>query len=364
MTTLLITEPAQLQEHCARWALQPWLAIDTEFVRVDTYHARPCLVQVGDGSTSACIDLIALGDLSPLMNLLHLPGVIKVLHSAGQDYEIFVQVSGDGPRPLFDTQIAATLLGFGDQIGYAGLIESLLGIAVDKSLSRTDWTRRPLREVELAYAAADVQHLAAVYPGLRQRLVDAGRLAWLEEDCARMAHPQQYRSNPAQAWQRLKGIARLPAGEQVVAAALAHWREEEAIARNRPRKWIIEDDAIYRIAQRRPQNLAQMEALKVLPPKTLDRHGAALLQVVARAVAEPVLALAVDEALDAAQKQTLQALQDELRRIAGELKLPPSFVAPRAALLALTLRRTTPEMPLMQGWRWAVAGERLRAMVG
>jgi ribonuclease D len=364
MTTLLITDAAALEQHCARWREKPWIAVDTEFVRVDTYYARPCLAQVSDGAQSVCIDLIALSQqLAPFFAVLHAPGVVKVLHSAGQDNEIFSQIAGDCPRPLFDTQVAATLLGIGDQIGYAPLIENLLGIAVDKSLSRTDWTRRPLAAAELAYAAADVEHLATVYPGLRQRLVDTGRLAWLEEDCARLADPAQYRADPAEAWQRLRGLARLPPREQALAAQLAAWRETEAQQRDRPRKWILEDDAIYRMAQRRPSNFAQLQALQVLPPKTLDRHGKALLEVIAAAPSASA-PLATDDSLSSEQKQRLQALQDQARKIAEELKVPVSYLAPRAALLALLLKADgAADLPLLRGWRLAAAGERLKQML-
>lgn len=359
MPTPFIDTPEPLAKRVQGWTARDWLAVDTEFVRIDTYHARLCLIQVGDGESSVCIDPLAIKDLRPLLDLLAQPQTTKVLHSASQDYEIFVQLTGQAPAPLFDTQIAATLLGYGDQIGYAGLIEKLCGVTVDKSLSRTDWARRPLREPELAYAAADVEHLAAIYPRLRQELEQAGRLAWLEEDCARLCDPARYRTPPEQAWQRLKGLARLPAREQQIAAALVAWRETEAQTRNRPRKWIVDDEPLYRLAERKPRTLEQLEALRVLPPKTLERHGEKLLALVAQGLAAPETLLAVDDQLTPEQKQKLKTLQARLGEIAEQLKLPATFIAPRADLLALLLRGPQANVSLLQGWRREVAGEAL-----
>jgi ribonuclease D len=359
MPTPFINTPAPLASLAQGWAGREWLAIDTEFVRVDTYHARLCLIQVGDGTDSVCIDPLAIKDLSPLLEVLAQPRITKVLHSASQDYEIFVQLTGAAPAPLFDSQIAATLLGYGDQIGYAGLIDKLCGVTLDKSLSRTDWARRPLSEAELAYAAADVKYLAEIYPRLREELAQADRLAWLEEDCARLCDPLRYRTAPEDAWQRLKGLARLPAREQQIAAALAAWRETEAQARNRPRKWILDDDPVYRLAERKPQTLAQLEALKVLPPKTLERHGERLLALVAQGLAAPAELLATDEQLSPEQKARLKALQARLADIATGLKLPPTYIAPRADMLALLLEGDRGQVPLLQGWRRQVAGEEL-----
>lgn len=356
MSTPLIATPEDLHAAVARWAQAPWLTVDTEFVRVDTYHARLCLIQIGDGREAACVDTLALSDLTPLLDLLESPHSIKVFHAPGQDLEILVRLRGRGPQPLFDTQIAATLLGIGDQIGYAGLIEKRLGIVVDKSLSRTDWARRPLREAELAYAAADVSHLATIYPVMQEELIACGRLAWLAEDCARQVEPAQYATHPEDAWQRLKGLARLSPRAQVVAAALCAWRETEAQARDRPRKWIVEDDAIYRLAERRPQSLAELETLAVLPPRTLERHGEALLEAVAQGCAAPERWLARDDEFDPAQKERLKALQLRVQARAAELNLPASFLAPRAELVALVRSGAAADVQVLRGWRREVCG--------
>lgn len=358
MSFTLVNDADTLRHWCNLWATRPWLAVDTEFIRVDTYQAQLCLVQIGDGERSVCIDTLAIPDLNPLWDVLHQPQIIKVLHSASQDYEIFVELTGRCPAPLFDSQTAATLLGIGDQIGYAGLIEKTLGIAVDKSLSRTNWARRPLTDAELEYAAADVTHLATLYPQLQQQLTERGRLGWLAEDCKRACNPDLYVTHPQDAWQRLKGLARMAPLAQHTAAALAGWRETVARERNRPRRWILEDDAVYRLAERRPQDLAQLRDLNVLPPKTLERHGEALLAVI-RSVTPATQPL--DAELDGAQKARLQALQARIKQAAEQLQLPPGYLAPRADLIELLLKGASARIPLLQGWRREQIGAALLA---
>lgn len=361
----LVTTPEALAEHVERWQQRPWLALDTEFLREDTYHPILCLVQVGDGRQEVCIDALALpgAGLKPLWDLLAQPSITKIVHAASQDMEIFVRL-GTGPvAPLFDTQVAAALLGHGDQLGYAGLIEKLRGIKLDKSLTRTNWSRRPLSAAELAYAAADVEHLADVHEELREALRAAGRLSWMEEDCARLADAERYSNPPADAWRRLKGLVRLAPDMQPVAVALAAWREQLAQERDRPRKWILDDEALYRIAERRPRTVGELQALQVLPPKTLEKHGEALAELVRAAEGGPVPAAAQELPLDEAGKARMKRLQDALRVIAERLNLPASMLAPRADLEALVRYGAAAEAGVLSGWRREVAGEALLKLV-
>ncbi len=359
MSHALITDSDSLPRLCERWQQSRFLAVDTEFVRVDTYYPKLCLIQVRDEQQTALIDPLALPDLTPVLDVLYEPGRIKVFHAPGQDLEILARLRSTCPAPLFDTQIAATLLGLGDQIGYAGLIERRLGIVLDKSLSRTDWSRRPLRDAELAYAAADVDHLAEIYPELEHILAERGRLSWLAEDCARLCEPDQYVTHAEDAWKRLKGLARLSVREQMVAVALATWREQQAQTRDRPRKWILDDDPLYRIAQRQPQTLEQLEQLRVLPPKTLGRFGSALCDIVAQALTGPEREYARDEEPDAAQKALLKKLQARIQGIAAELELPASFLAPRAELMRLVRDGADADANVLRGWRRDVCADAL-----
>jgi ribonuclease D len=353
----LIATADGLAEQLARWTDAPWLAVDTEFVREETYFAQLCLVQLSDGVTHVCVDALAL-DLMPLFAFLMRPQALKLLHSAGQDLELFVQRGGDCPRPLFDTQVAAALLGHGEQLGYAALVERRLGIAVDKSLARTDWSKRPLSDAQLAYAADDVRHLAALYPAMRDELVRRGRLAWLDAECARMTDARRYQPDAAGAWRSVKGLGRLPPPAQHLAARLASWREEEALRRDRPRRWIIDDIAICQMALRRPQTLAALAEIEGVSAKLVQRAGEALLALINEAVpdAPPLVAEQRDTP---AQKAQIQSLLDLLRIRAQKEEVAPTLIATRSDIERLVREGPAASIPLLSGWRRELLGEEL-----
>lgn len=359
-TTHWIDTPDALDQAIACWQGRDWLTVDTEFLRIDTYRPKLCLVQVGDGRDAWVIDCIAIADLTRLFARLNERSTTKVFHAASQDLEIFAQLTGQCPAPIFDTQLAAALLGKGDQLGYAGLIDKELGIVIDKSLSRTDWSRRPLTGPEIAYAAADVTHLATIYPTLLAGLRAAGREAWLQEDAQRAADPTSYNTQPGDAWQRLKGLARLDVPAQRAAARIAAWRESEAIAKNRPRGWIIDDELLYRLAERRPGSKAQLAELG-LPPKTFERHAEALLDAIAASASDPQTVLARDERLNPTQKATLARLREVVQATATALGLPPGLLAPRADLDALLYDGAAAKARALTGWRQDVIGKALLA---
>lgn len=363
MPTQLVDTQAALTEFLQRWNGAPFLALDTEFIREQTYHPQLCLVQVGDGRDAACLDPLAGVDLRPVLARLADPATTYVFHAAGQDLEIFVRLSGRCPAPLFDTQIAAALLGYGEQLGYAALIEKLIGVRLDKSLSRTNWARRPLTPAELAYAGDDVRHLADVYPRLLGELEARGRLAWLREDCEAMTDPARYRPSPETEWKRLKGLVRMDAPAQHVAARLAAWREVIAEQRDRPRRWILPDEAIYLLAERRPQTLRQLGDLQALPPKSLERHGETLLELIAQGAGTDAPPLAIEARADEAEKARLKRLLERARAIATELGIPSSLLAPRADIEMLAAMGARAPVALLRGWRREVAGDELVRML-
>jgi ribonuclease D len=355
----LITTADALAGQLERWTDRPWLAVDTEFVREETYFAQLCLVQLSDGVTHVCVDALAL-DLAPLFAFLHRPQALKLLHSAGQDLELFVQRGGDCPRPLFDTQVAAALLGHGEQLGYAALVERRLGLKVDKSLSRTDWSKRPLPDAALAYAADDVRHLAALYPALREELERRGRLAWLEAECARLTERARYQPDPPNAWRGVKGLGRLPAPAQHRAARFAQWREEEALRRNRPRRWILDDLAVCQIALRAPQSLAALAEIEGVSAKLVQRAGESLLALANEPV--PDLPPLVSDARDTpAQKALIQSLLDLLRDRAQKEEIAPTLIATRSDIERLVREGPGAPIPLLSGWRRELLGEELLA---
>jgi len=353
----LISTPDALAAQLEAWAAAPWLAVDTEFVREETYYAQLCLVQLSDGAAHVCVDALAL-DPAPLLAVLMRPQPLKVLHSAGQDLELFVQRGGGCPAPLFDTQVAAALLGHGEQLGYAALVERRLGAKVDKSLTRTDWSKRPLSDAQLAYAADDVRHLAGLYPALRAELAARGRLGWLEAECVRLADAARYRPDPASAWRGVKGLGRLPPAAQHLAARLAAWREEEAVRRNRPRRWILDDAAVCQMAQRKPGSLAALAEIEGVSARLVQRAGEALLALVnAPAPDAPPL---VPEARDTpAQKALIQSLLDLLRNRAQAEQVAPALIATRGDIERLVREGPAAAIPLLSGWRRELLGEEL-----
>lgn len=356
----LISAVDDLHDRLAYWRRQPWLTVDTEFVREDTYHAQLSLIQIGTADGADCIDVLAFADLQALAQLLLDPRIVKVLHSPSQDLEIFVQRLGGCPAPLFDSQLAATLLGIADQPGYASLIHGLLGVSIDKRLARTPWLRRPLSAEELAYAEADVSYLAEVYPLLEQRLQAAGRLDWLREDCARICDAERYRPRPELEWQRIKAIVRLDHAAQYVLAELAAWREREAEARDRPRKWIVSDELLCTLAERQPGSELQLQGLQLLSEKQLGRYTPAVLDAVAQGLeraarhAEP---LVQDLRDDPTFKARLQRLQQQVKAVAEANGLPPGLLAPRADLEAIVRLGPAAGVPCLDGWRRALLGQ-------
>src|ERR687889_265101 len=250
----LITKSEDLVPLVERLSKQPFIAVDTEFMRENTYWPDLCLIQIASPEEAAAIDPKADIDLKPLLDLLvENRDVLKVFHAGGQDLEIIHNMTGKTPVPLFDTQIAAMALGHGEQVGYSNLIESLLGHSLDKGARFTDWSRRPLDKRQLDYAIADVTHLAAVFPRMVEKLRRTGRGAWLDEEMERLADSSSFAFPPEDAWKRLKLPSRNP---QVLGRlkALAAWRETEARSKNIPRGRIVKDDTLGELASHPPKS--------------------------------------------------------------------------------------------------------------
>jgi len=262
-----LTEFVNNIRHCE------WIVIDTEFIREKTYYPQLCLIQIAAGEHLACIDPIALNDLSELYAVFNDPNVTKVFHAAQQDLEILYFGSGEVPSPIFDTQPAASILGIGEQIGYAGLVEKLLGISLAKAESRTDWSRRPLSKAQLEYAIDDVRYLQQLYPIVTAKLEKGGRLDWLKRDFERLTDPQTYDLNARTRWKKVKGLQHLKSQQLSILRELAAWREEEASERNRPRRWIIGDEVLVDLARIQPDNLDGIKAIRGVSPDQAKRYA-------------------------------------------------------------------------------------------
>jgi ribonuclease D len=377
MPESIVTDAAALRALCLRLAPAPWIALDTEFMRVNTYRARLCLIQLATPDEIACVDPLALGDIGPLLDLLYRPTIVKVLHAARQDLEVLADLcrtgtyqcrgrqdvesdNGAPPRPLFDTQIAAALTGDDDQIGYAGLVEKIAGHKLDKIEARTDWAARPLSAAQLRYAADDVRYLRDVYTALAARLHDLGRSDWLHEECAALTDPALYRNDPELAWRRLGAGAMLAPAQQTVLVALAAWREREAERRDLPRGWVVPDVALVELARRAPQTLAVLAEIAELKPAMIRRDGETLLQRIAEARALPVQRYwDPPERLDATQMALIKRLSALVQDKARETGISATLVAPRRELTRLV--RGERELALLRGWRREFVGAQLLA---
>lgn len=239
-----------------------WLAIDTEFLREKTYFAKLCLIQIEADGHRACIDPLAIDDMSAFAELMHNQSITKVLHAAHQDLEIILELTGKVPAPIFDTQVAASVLGIGDQMGYARLVESMLGVSLAKTQSRTDWSKRPLRDAQLEYAIDDVRYLAQIYPMMVDQLNSQNRMSWLDKDFAKAIDSDTYAAHANDRWKKVKGLQVLKRPQLAVLRELAAWREEKAEKSNRPRKWVLSDDILIDMARQQPSSSSAIKEIR------------------------------------------------------------------------------------------------------
>lgn len=261
----VITTQSELEDFCSAAGSRPFVCVDTEFMRESTFYSILCLVQLATDKAEAIVDPLAKGlDLKPLIKLLMNNSVMKVMHAARQDMEIFYQICGDVPAPLFDTQVAAMALGFGESVGYNALVKGRLNINLDKGARFTDWARRPLSTKQLHYALGDVTHLRDLYPGIVAELNQRGRLEWVEEEMKGQLDPTLYTFDSETAWERLR--IRNPKRDYLaVLKGAAAWREDEAKARNIPRRRVMKDDALYDLALNRPKDKEALGRLRGIP---------------------------------------------------------------------------------------------------
>ncbi len=360
---LYIDTESQLSELCTQLAGSKWLTLDTEFVREKTYYSKLCLIQISDSKHIACIDPLAIKDLTPLFDLLYNPAITKVWHACSQDLEIFAHLRGEIPAPLFDTQLAASLLGHGNQISYAALVKELCGVELDKSHSRTDWSRRPLSDAQLTYAKDDVRYLCDVYEKLRKELGNSGRGEWLDEDFAVLTDAQHYLVDMQYVWQTVKGLDVLQGAQLAVLQALAIWREKRAQKSDKPRRWLMADDVLLALAQVNPEETNSLSNAG-LSDKALERYGSELLIMIREALTTPEEQWPVYTRRDrptSEEKQLGKDLMNAVKKAATEYDIDPALLATRKTLNALMMGQR--DLPVLQGWRKSIIGETLLAML-
>ncbi len=349
-----------LARFCAALGEARCCAIDTEFIRESTYYAELALIQVGSGDRFACIDPLAITDFEPFAELLVKPDLVKVFHSSSQDLEILYQKFAAVPSPVFDTQLAAAVLGYNHQISYADLVQQLCGVMLEKKHTRANWKRRPLSEDELDYAMDDVRYLLSIYEQLHEQLQASRRASWLERDLRDLTDPEKYRVDMEQLWKRLKGVQKLKGEKLQIASDLCRWREQQAQSRNRPRRWILKDDTIIEIARHKPDNIEALSRIRELGDKTIQRHGDNLLRIVTRAQTVDAQQWPRLDKVESLSKQQL-ALGDCLmalcRVIAEQNQIALATLVTRKDIDNLILNHKSSR--LTQGWRFSMAGEKL-----
>jgi ribonuclease D len=354
-----ITTNDALAEFCARVARSPFLAVDTEFMRETTYWPKLCLIQAATPTDEAIIDPLAEGlDLTPFLDILRDPAVVKVFHAARQDTEIFVKL-GAMPKPMFDTQVAAMAAGFGDQVSYDSIVRQMLKIDLDKGSRFTDWSRRPLSEAQLTYAIGDVTHLAALYPKLRDRLSREGRLDWVTTEMEDLVDPALYDTTPENAWKRLKP-KKYSAKYLAAFRTTAVWRERAAQERDQPRGRILKDDAIDEIAAQSPTDVEAFNRLRSVPKGFGgSRLGLDLIDELKRVLADPE---AHAPRLDRpAHNQPAPASVVELLKVLLKAKSDNAGVASKLIATVADLEKIAlsdnASVEALTGWRRQLFGE-------
>ncbi len=364
MTVRYIDTEAELSLLCDILVKSDWIALDTEFIREKTYRPQLCLIQVATEDVIACVDPIALENIDPLLDILYRDDITIVLHAASQDLEIFHLLRDALPTPIFDTQLAATVLGYGEQIGYANLVKQCLDISLDKAHSRTDWARRPLSEGQINYAADDVRYLRQVYHQLVQELADKGRTHWLKEEFTRLTNPATYRPDPSNIWRKLRGGGRLKGVQLAILQTLCEWREHRAIDSDRPRRWILKDDILLDLARIQPDSPDQLKQIRGLEEGAIKRHGDTWLGLIKKVQASPQDSWPVlkkSQILSSEQEATSDILMGLLRKYSAEHNISPAAIATRKEIDKLVIGEQN--IPLLQGWRKDIIGSKLKAFL-
>jgi ribonuclease D len=356
----LITRNEELADACSRLATAPYVAVDTEFMREQTFWPKLCLVQIAANGTEVLIDSQAPGlDLKPLFDLMVNEKVLKVFHSARQDIEIVHHLASVIPHPIFDTQVAAMVCGFGEAVSYSMLVKRLLNRNLDKTSRFTDWSRRPLSERQLTYALGDVTYLRDLYPKLKAQLDKSERASWLNEEMAVLTDPATYELHPEQAWRRLKMRIKTPKALAVL-MELAAWREREAQTQDVPRARILKDEALYDIASQTPRTQEDLGSLRTLHNGfARSMRGRAVLEAVARGLErdpKTIPPIERGEPMPPEAQAVVDLLRVLLKARAGSHGVAPKLIATSDELEEIA-RSDDTDVPVLRGWRRKLFGD-------
>ena len=356
----LITRTDELAEACAKLSTAPFVAVDTEFMREQTFWPRLCLIQIAANGTEALINSLSPElDLAPFFALMVNERVLKVFHSARQDIEIVHHLAGVIPHPIFDSQVAAMVCGFGEAVSYSMLVKRLLNRNLDKTSRFTDWSRRPLSDRQLTYALGDVTYLRDLYPKLRAQLDQSERASWLNEEMAVLTDPATYEVHPEKAWRRLKMRIKTPKALAVL-MELAAWREREAQTQDVPRARILKDEALYDIASQAPRTIEDLGSLRTLHNGfARSNRGRAVLEAVGKGLErdpDTIPPIERGEPMPPEAQAVVDLLRVLLKATAGRHGVATKLIATSDELEEIA-RSGEPDVPVLRGWRRKLFGE-------
>lgn len=349
----------ELKHYCESIKLSPWLAIDTEFQREKTYYSKLALIQIATTNSLAIIDPLAC-DINPLLDILYDKNILKVFHAARQDQEIFYDMRGEPLAPVFDTQIAAPILGHPEQAGYGRLVEDILGVQLSKAHSRTDWTRRPLSQDQLTYAADDVIYLAKLYPLLEKELQEKDRLSWVAPAFKDLSTTSLYANPPELAWKRIRAGKKLKGPALSILQTLAEWREARAQEKNIPRGWLIKDDILVELAKLKPVDAKSVSQIRGLSDKFAEKYGNTISQLIQQALTEkPEQKEKTNKSKKSNEKTEAIAdlLMAQVRINAEKAGINPNSVTQRKELLQLIHGER--DLAILADWKAELVGQQL-----
>jgi len=368
---MYIRTAAPLHHLCAQAQAEGRCALDLEFIREHSYVPRLALIQIAVSDTCAIVDPLAVDDLTPLLTLCTNPAIVKVLHAAGQDTEVLHWHAGIISTHIFDTQLAAALVGLGDQLSYARLVDQLLGVPLSKGESYSNWLQRPLSPSQIAYALDDVRYLLPLHDALTKRLETLGRTTWLAEECRKYSNPAMYQREPQQLFRRIRRSGSLSAQGLAILRELASWRDREARQRDRPPGSVLHDELLVEIARKAPRTIEDLQRLRGFPARELERSSSTLLELVLHGLAVPEAERPHPlhgRGPTPAEELIIKVLEACLKALCAREKLSSAFIASRTDLETLVRRYrqgrlTTEGSPILEGWRGALVGQELLAVL-
>lgn len=358
---MLVENDAQLKDFLALCENSSYMAIDTEFLREKTYYAKLCLIQVAVEGCTAIIDPFTIEDLSVMAPVLTNQSVVKIFHASSQDIEILYHETGVVPDPVFDTQVAAALLGKSQQASYAALVQSFCQVTLPKKDSFTDWSRRPLSPSQVEYAADDVTYLPRIYHDMIEELNEKGRLSWLNDAFAEISNPKKYEVDPRNRYRKLKRVNQLSQRQMAAAREFAAWREERAQKLNIPRKWVVSDEQIVETCRREPRSLDELYMVRGLKESLKSGDARHVLQLINKGLTCPEEDLPqtkTNQRSEANVDIAVDLMNAIVRLRARENKIAPQTLAPHAELMKLA-RGHDEDCELLKGWRYHVVGKEL-----